>query len=318
MISRASTSSGTPPSIAATMTVSAFESPSRPIVISRAMVRADGVRLRAPSVFSACRAACAHSVTTRRQPRKPCFLSRRQSSAPLRCPAAHCASSHGRWSSSELSRRGRRRSADRAEPCGQAAAVAVRRTISLIGDPVLGQPENDGVGLFPAQIALVLEPLGGGEQVGIDRGRADRAAGSAAWICAPHRGRRGWHSPSDASGRRPGWPGAVPWLPPGRSRRRDRGRRSRSAAGPRARPGPSPARDPAAVRSSCAVRDRRRSSRSAGCVAKPSRRSRSRSAGRSAGVPRRRTTRSSVSLLTGSISRRAKLAAGRPPKASPR
>jgi hypothetical protein len=36
------------------------------------------------------------------------------------------------------------------------------------------------------------------------------------------------------------------------------------------------------------------------------------------GHPRLRTTRSNVSLLTGSMSRRAKLAAGRPPKASPR
>ena len=39
--------------------------------------------------------------------------------------------------------------------------------------------------------------------------------------------------------------------------------------------------------------------------------------GAKVGQPRLRTTRSKVSLLTGSISRRAKLAAGRPPKARP-
>jgi hypothetical protein len=36
------------------------------------------------------------------------------------------------------------------------------------------------------------------------------------------------------------------------------------------------------------------------------------------GLPRLRTTRRRVSLLTGSISLRAKLAAGRPPRAGPR
>ena len=44
MISRASTRVGTPASIAATVTVSAFVSKSRPIVMRRAIVLADGIR----------------------------------------------------------------------------------------------------------------------------------------------------------------------------------------------------------------------------------------------------------------------------------
>ena len=53
---------------------------------SRATVRAEGVRLSATSAFSARRRRAAHSATTRRHPRKPCCLSRRHNSAPLRCP----------------------------------------------------------------------------------------------------------------------------------------------------------------------------------------------------------------------------------------
>jgi len=44
MISRASTRVGTPASIAVTVTVSAFESVSRPTVMRRAIVLADGIR----------------------------------------------------------------------------------------------------------------------------------------------------------------------------------------------------------------------------------------------------------------------------------
>src|SRR6266478_4749035 len=70
MSSRASTSSGTPRSIAATVTLSALESASRLIVMSRAMVRDEGVRFSAPSAFSARRRRDAHSLTTRSQPAK--------------------------------------------------------------------------------------------------------------------------------------------------------------------------------------------------------------------------------------------------------
>ncbi len=34
---------------------------------------------------------------------------------------------------------------------------------------VLGQSKNGGVGLLPAQVSFILDPLCGGEQVGIDR-----------------------------------------------------------------------------------------------------------------------------------------------------
>jgi hypothetical protein len=44
MISRASTKVGTPASIAATMTVTALVSKSRPIVMRRAIFLADGIR----------------------------------------------------------------------------------------------------------------------------------------------------------------------------------------------------------------------------------------------------------------------------------
>ena len=75
---------GAPACIVATVIVSAFDNRSGPIVINRANVRADGVRLIAhASTLSALRRRAAHSLTTRRHPRKPCCLSRRHSSAPF-------------------------------------------------------------------------------------------------------------------------------------------------------------------------------------------------------------------------------------------
>ena len=41
--------------------------------------------------------------------------------------------------------------------------------------PFLSQPKNRGVGLFPAHVPFILNPLGSGEQIGIDRRGADRA-----------------------------------------------------------------------------------------------------------------------------------------------
>lgn len=69
MIWRASPRDGTPASIAAIVTVSAFVSRSRPIVMRRATVLADGIRrsFRA-SAFSALRLRVAHSLTTRSEP----------------------------------------------------------------------------------------------------------------------------------------------------------------------------------------------------------------------------------------------------------
>jgi hypothetical protein len=90
MISRVSTRLGTPASIAATVTVSAFVSKSRPIVMRRAIVLADGIRCRfSTSAFSARRLRVAHSLMTRSEPRKPRAVKRRQSSAPFRQPDAH-------------------------------------------------------------------------------------------------------------------------------------------------------------------------------------------------------------------------------------
>lgn len=105
MISRASTKDGTPFSIAAIVTVSAFERVWRPIVIKRAIVRADGMRWRfSVSAFSARRRRVAHSLTTLSDPRNPYSLRRRHRSALLRHPGVHWASSQGRCTSSELCR----------------------------------------------------------------------------------------------------------------------------------------------------------------------------------------------------------------------
>ncbi|ANV23038.1 hypothetical protein BA939_26760 [Rhizobium sp. S41] len=40
----------------------------------------------------------------------------------------------------------------------------------------LGHVENCGVGVFPSKISLVLDPLGGRQQFGVDRGRSDRSS----------------------------------------------------------------------------------------------------------------------------------------------
>src|ERR1043166_437899 len=50
----------------------------------------------------------------------------------------------------------------------KAAAVAAAPHDLLDCDPVFGQAQNSGVGLFSAQIALVLDSLGCGKKLGID------------------------------------------------------------------------------------------------------------------------------------------------------
>src|ERR1700740_3302412 len=57
----------------------------------------------------------------------------------------------------------------------EATAVAGAPHDLFDWNPVLGQPKNGSGRLFPAQITLVLNPLGGGENIGIDRRGADRA-----------------------------------------------------------------------------------------------------------------------------------------------
>lgn len=93
--SRASTSSGTPPSMAATVTASAFVSPFRQRVISWAMVRAAGTFPPSAPARSA-RRRVAHSVTTLSDLWNPLVLSRRQSPAPFWHPADQWTSSHPR------------------------------------------------------------------------------------------------------------------------------------------------------------------------------------------------------------------------------
>jgi hypothetical protein len=97
MISRASTRTATPFSIAATGIVSAFDRRSRPTVRRCATVRAEGARANAAgSAFSALFRRALHSLTRRRQPRNPRSRSARHRAAPLRHPASHCSSSQGR------------------------------------------------------------------------------------------------------------------------------------------------------------------------------------------------------------------------------
>ncbi|MBY3217724.1 hypothetical protein HFO21_25750 [Rhizobium laguerreae] len=84
------TSKGTPPSIAAMVTVSDFVRLSLLVVKRRAIVRAEGIRFNvSASALSAGFRRVAHSLTTRREPRKPSVLNRRHSSIAFRFPAAH-------------------------------------------------------------------------------------------------------------------------------------------------------------------------------------------------------------------------------------
>jgi hypothetical protein len=111
-------------------TVSAFESLSRPFVMKRAIVRAEGIRVRVPaSTFSARLRRVAHSDTTRRLPRNPRTLIARQSAAALRFPASHCASSQGSRSSSELCRVRTR--------CGRPAASFARGLMLPVSNDAL-------------------------------------------------------------------------------------------------------------------------------------------------------------------------------------
>jgi hypothetical protein len=142
MISCASTSNGTSFSMAATVTTSDRDNPLRSLVRRRATVRAKMVHSNAlPSAFSARRRRVAHSVITQREPRNPCALRRRHSSAPLWHPAAHRTSCQGRQISSEFSRvRKMHERWPRKTLRTRPRLYRVRRTISLIGIPSLASP----------------------------------------------------------------------------------------------------------------------------------------------------------------------------------
>lgn len=152
MMSRALTNKGTPPSIAAMVTVSDFVRLSLLVVKRRAIVRAEGMRFNvSASALSDRFRRAAHSLTTRRKPRNPCVLIRRHSSVAFRLPAAHWASSH---SSEHLA--------------DQAAAMTGTAHDFLYRGTVLCERHDDRVGLFASEIALVLKAFGGGQQLGID------------------------------------------------------------------------------------------------------------------------------------------------------
>src|SRR5260370_24400084 len=103
---RASTSVGTRASMAAMVTVSALLRLSRALVINREIVLTEGTFCSCCLVgFSAHRRRVVHSLTTRKEPRKPCPCKRRQSSAPLRQPSVHFASRKGKWASRRPQRR---------------------------------------------------------------------------------------------------------------------------------------------------------------------------------------------------------------------
>ena len=63
------------------------------------------------------------------------------------------------------------------------------------------QAQDSCVGLFAAEIALILEALGGCEQLGIDRSRTDDGAYLARRFADGILDVFDWHSPSAAGGR---------------------------------------------------------------------------------------------------------------------
>src|SRR4051794_7061001 len=56
----------------------------------------------------------------------------------------------------------------------EAAAVSCAAHDLLYGSPILCQSKNGGIGLFAAEVAFILNPLGSGKQAGIDRCGSDR------------------------------------------------------------------------------------------------------------------------------------------------
>lgn len=65
--------------------------------------------------------------------------------------------------------------AERLDEIGRILARGLIRLRARQSTQVLSQPKNRGVGLFPAHVPYILNPLGSGEQIGIDRRGADRA-----------------------------------------------------------------------------------------------------------------------------------------------
>ena len=135
--SRASTSRGTPTSIAAIVTVSAFERSATDRHEPRdCSGRRNALKVLRHRPFRLVDGGSPIRSRHEANHGSPAPLRRRQSSAPLRQPAAHCSSSHGRCSRASSAVPGRHRVRSPRTPCRTKPRLCpVRRTISLMGTP---------------------------------------------------------------------------------------------------------------------------------------------------------------------------------------
>jgi hypothetical protein len=179
MISRAATRTGTPHSIAATVTVSDLDRLSRPMVgheprnSARRGSPTRGVAIDllrsspARGPFGHDPEAAAETLLLQVPPqRRAVALSGR----PLLVKPWQVQLERALPDAEDV------RALTAQDPADKAAAVRGAAHDLPDRDALPGQRQNGGVGIFPAQISLVLNPLGGGEQVGIDRRRAEHGA----------------------------------------------------------------------------------------------------------------------------------------------
>src|ERR1700712_4388218 len=166
MISRASTNKGTPRSTAATVTVSDFDSVSRPVVISRAMVLADGTLCRAWSSTVSARRRRPFCNDPQRASEASSFKAAPQfgtivmTGKPLRVEPLQMMF-EGAFSNSEHVG-----SLPPKNPTDQASAMSAQPYDLLDGGARRRQLEDGGIGVLPSEKTFVLEALGSGEQAG--------------------------------------------------------------------------------------------------------------------------------------------------------
>lgn len=175
-IERASSSAGTAASTVAIITASALVKLSGSAIISRARRREVGTLPGAPSGPRSLRPQrVVHSPMMRRLPVNSATRRRRRSTAPLRKPAAHSASSWGRCAS-KLLWCARNTSSVRARSTLRTSLRLwpVVGTICLIGMPSR-QHQNCLCGRHSLTVAFVLQAFSAG-QPAIDRGGAQRDA----------------------------------------------------------------------------------------------------------------------------------------------
>ncbi len=180
-----------------------------------------------------------HSLTTRRDPRKPCARARRRcgSPPPIRHPA-RAGKAPGALPDTEHVCAG--------APDGLAHQLAAMpgATHDLL-DRVSGLPQRQDLprGVLPPQEALILEPFGRGQQ-----GRVDRRAPMALQMARIDRRTasrmRRWRSPSGASDRQPEWHRAARGRQPRHSRRPSHATRCSSRGADAATLRPSPVNRP--------------------------------------------------------------------------